>query len=344
MIDDDVTAERLELILGGHVFFQTLRAAIDIDLFTLLARTPGLSLAGLGQATGVAEAPLRILLLGCTALGLIERGDPGYYNGSLGEKLFSRDSSDNIIPTVEFQHKLVYRPMFHLAESVRENRNVGLSEFPGLGATLYERLALQPDLQRVFHKSLETTSSSNVEQLLANVDFGATRHVVDVGGGNGTALCALANRYPGLRGTLVETQSVCELARERIARAGLTDRLRVCPGDCFQDPFPEDADCFLFMHFLTIWSGEQNLGVLRKAFAAMATGGVAIVFDGAQSNDQRGPLRAARWSPYFLALSSGQGMFYTADEYAGWMRQAGFMDVRQVFTAPDHAVITGRRS
>ena len=122
---------------------------------------------------------------------------------------------------------------------------------PERASTLYERLALRPDLQRVFHKSLETTSSSNVEQLLANVDFSRTHHVVDVGGGNGTALCALASRYPGLRATLVETESVCELARERIARDGSTDRVRALPSDCFRDPFPEDGDCFVFMHFLT---------------------------------------------------------------------------------------------
>jgi hypothetical protein len=343
MTDSDVTADRLELILGGHVFFQTLRAAIDVDVFTLLARTPGLSLEGLARAAAVAEMPMRILLLGCTALGLIERRAGDYYNSSLGEKLFSRDSSDNIIPTVEFQHRLVYRPMFHLAEAVRENRNVGLAEFPGEGNTLYERLALQPDLQRVFHKSLETTTRSNVEQLLANVDFSTTRHVVDIGGGNGTALCALANRYPGLRATLVESASVCDLAREHIATAGLTERLSVYSCDCFLDPFPEGADCFLFMHFLTIWSGEQNLFVLRKAFEAMPSGGTVVVFDGAQSNDQCGPLRAARWSPYFLALSSGHGMFYTSAEYAGWIQQAGFTNLKQVLTAPDHTLITARK-
>src|SRR5215831_9329046 len=39
--------EQLELILGGHVFFQTLRSAVSLDVFTLLARSPGVSLARL---------------------------------------------------------------------------------------------------------------------------------------------------------------------------------------------------------------------------------------------------------------------------------------------------------
>ena len=62
-----------------------------------------------------------------------------------------------------------------------------------------------------------------------------------------------------------------------------------------------------------------------------------------QSNDKTGPLRAARWSPYFLVLSSGEGMFYSADEYASWMRKAGFIDVEQVSTPMDHAIVVGRR-
>jgi SAM-dependent methyltransferase len=216
-------------------------------------------------------------------------------------------------------------------------------EFPGDGSTLYERLEQLPELQRVFQKSLETTTSSNVEQLIANVDFGSIRHVVDIGGGNGTALCALASRYSQLRATLVDKQSVCDLARERIARDGLSERLRVYPCDCFADPLPEGADCFLFMHFLTIWSESQNVRLLRRAFESLPSGGTVVVFDGAQSNDRCGPLRAARWSPYFLALSSGQGMFYSLDEYSSWIQQAGFIVLEQVFTAPDHALITGRK-
>jgi hypothetical protein len=339
--------ERLELILGGHVFFQTLRSAVDLDVFTLLARNPGATLQRLAELAGVERKPMRILLLGCTALGLIDKRGDGYSNGPAAERLLNRDSSGNIIAAVEFAHQLVYRPMFHLADAIRANRNVGLCEFPGEGTTLYQRLSQHPELERVFQEGLQSTTALTVEQLLQHFDFTRVGHVLDVGGGNGTTLCALADRHPRLRGTVFETPTVCTLARQRIAAAGMSDRIGTHSGNCFTDPFPTPEgglpDCILFMHFLTIWGERSNLELLRKSYAALPPGGSVLVFDGVQSNDETGPLRAARWSPYFLVLSTGEGMFYTADEYAGWMRQAGFTDVAQIPTPMDHALIVGRR-
>src|SRR5215510_9281374 len=101
--------DRLELILGGHVFFQTLRSSINFDLFTLLARNPGASLARLSELMGLARRPLRILLLGCTALGLIEKRGDGYHNRAAAQHFLNRDSPSNRVPDIEFQHHLVYR-------------------------------------------------------------------------------------------------------------------------------------------------------------------------------------------------------------------------------------------
>jgi SAM-dependent methyltransferase len=340
---DDAALERLELILGGHVFFQLLRAAVTLDLFTLLARHPGASLDRLVQLTGVARKPMRILLLGCTALRLIVKENIGYHNSSIAESRLSRDSPTNILPTVEFAHRLVYRGMYHLADAIRANSNVGLSEFPGDEKTLYERLSHAPELEQVFHDGLQASSSQNVEQLIAHMDFSTIQHVLDVGGGTATALCALARRYAHLHGTVLDSPSVCALARTRIAAAGLSPRITAYEANGCTDPFPRGADCILLMHFLTIWAEETNLELMRKSYDALPAGGSIVVFDGAQNNDGTGPLRAARWSPYFLVLSSGEGMFYTPDEYTGWMRQTGFVDIRQIQTAPDHLLIVGQR-
>ncbi|MDP9051183.1 MAG: acetylserotonin O-methyltransferase [Acidobacteriota bacterium] len=335
--------ERLEMVLGGHVFFQTLRSAVEFDLFTLLARNPGASMTELAGRVGIEHQSMRILLLGCTALGLVERRGDGYHNSETAQLLLSRDSTRNITAAVEFAHKLVYRPMFHLYEALRTGRNIGLDEFPGNGKTFYERLSNSPELERLFQAGLQSTSATSVQQLSSCFDFGRVRHVLDVGGGNGTALCSLLHNHPHLKGTVFETPTVCALAREQIAQVGMSDRIGTFSGNSFTDPFPEGADCILFMHFMTIWSERSNRELFRKSYEALPVGGLAIVFDGVQSNDQTGPLRAARWSPYFLVLSSGEGMFYTGDEYAHWMREAGFVDVNQIPTPMSHAVIVGQR-
>lgn len=313
--DPEVLAEdteRLELILGGHIFFQTLRSAIALDLFTVLVRNPGASLESLCESVAIEEQPMRILLLGCTALRLIEKRGEGYYNSPVSTALLSRDSGRNIIANVEFAHRLVYRPMFHMYDAMRANRNIGLDEFSGPGDTLYERLSHEPELERVFHEGLQSTSALNVEQLLDHFDFSSVRHVLDVGGGNGTALCAVASRHAGLCGTILETASVCSLADQQIAAAGMSDRVGTRAGDSFSDSFPTGADCILFMHFMTIWSPQSNLELLRKSYAVLPPGGSVVIFDGAQSNDRTGPLRAARWCPYFWFFRRARACFTQA--------------------------------
>jgi SAM-dependent methyltransferase len=335
--------DRLELILGGHVFFQTLRSAVDLDLFTILSSSPGITLDKIAAFAGVEVKPMRVLLLGCTSLGLVTKQGDLYYNTPTAEAFLNKNSASNMIPAIEFSHHLVYRPMFHMASAIREGRNTGLTEFPGKGSTLYERLREQPELERIFQNGLQSSSAANTAQLLANFDFGGTRHVLDVGGGKGTALCILAEKFPHIKGTVFESPTVCALATEYIASSGLAPRLTAQPGDAFNDTLPTGADCILFMHFMTIWSEQSNVELLKKSFTALPRGGHVIVFDGMQSNDRTGPIRAARWSPYFMVLSSGEGMFYTPFEYEDWMRQAGFVNVRSVQTAPDHVVVIGRR-
>src|SRR5438552_15265200 len=90
-------SERLYLILGGHHFFQTLSSAVQLDLFSLLSRRPALTRAEIADSLRIEEKPARILLLGCTALGLIKKSGKKYSNSSLAEKYFTRDTPGNLI-------------------------------------------------------------------------------------------------------------------------------------------------------------------------------------------------------------------------------------------------------
>src|SRR5688572_15714969 len=65
--------EKLSLIVGGHIFFQTLSAAVQLDLFDVLSRKPRQTRAQIAKALGIEEKPARILLLGCTSLGLTKK-------------------------------------------------------------------------------------------------------------------------------------------------------------------------------------------------------------------------------------------------------------------------------
>jgi ubiquinone/menaquinone biosynthesis C-methylase UbiE len=333
--------KKLYLTLGGHIFFQTLSAAVELDLFSLLHEHNQMTRIQIANALNCAEKPIRILLLGCTTLGLLRKRGPFYSNTVLSRQLLVRSAQKNIIEIVRWQHHINYRAMFHLAEAIRANTNVGLKEFIGTGATLYERLAHDERLEKIFQAAMESISVQANAMLVRSVDLRHARYLLDVGGGNGANIVAFARKFPHLRAAVFDSASVCDIARENIAKERLSDRLNALAGNCFDDPFPNDADAILFAHFFTIWSEEHNRQLLRKCFESLPPGGAVIIFNMMQRNTEDGPFGAAMGSPYFLTIATGEGMLYTWREYEQWMRDAGFRSIKSRALPRGHGLIIG---
>ncbi len=92
--------EKLTLILGGHICFQTVSAAVQLDLFTTLSRSGPLSRSDIASRLGVAEKPVRILLSGCTSLGLLQKQDSLYSNSPVAQAMLTSDSPANVLAIV----------------------------------------------------------------------------------------------------------------------------------------------------------------------------------------------------------------------------------------------------
>jgi ubiquinone/menaquinone biosynthesis C-methylase UbiE len=289
------------------------------------------------------EKPLRILLLGLTSLGLVKKRGDYYSNSAIAERLLTAGKPGTWIPLIKWQHFINYRAMYHFADAIRTNTNAGLAEFPGTEPTLYQRLVHQPELEKIFQDAMQSISLTANRVFSELVDLSHVRHLVDVGGGNATNIIALANRYPQLRASVFDSPTVCEIARKNIDRVGLSGRLDAVSGNCFNDPFPESADCILFCHFFTIWSEQKDQQLLKKCFDGLKSGGSVIIFNMMQRDDETGPLTASVGSPYFLTLATGESLLYTAAEYAEWMKRAGFQRVQTIRLPFDHAAIIGTK-
>lgn len=335
--------ERLYLVFGGHIFFQTLRTAVQLDLFTLLAKEGPLTRQEIAKRLAVADQPARIMILGLTVVGLLRKSGQKYSNSHLAGILLVKDSPRKITAYVELQHRAMYKGLYWMLEAVRENRNVGLKEFAGDEPTLYQRLAHDPEVELIFQEAMQELSVQANADLARFIDMTGVKHLVDVGGGDGTNIVAIARRWPHLRATVFDSPTVCEIARKNIAACGLSSRLDATPGECFADPFPKDADCLMFAHFFTIWSEEQDRKLFKKCYDSLPSGGQVAIFNMMQHDDESGPFSAAVGSPYFLTLATGTGMLYTWNEYESWMRDAGFTDVRRHKLLRDHGLIVGRK-
>ncbi|MDG4766925.1 methyltransferase [Solwaraspora sp. WMMD406] len=334
-------ADYLRLIVHGTTAYELLRTALEFDLFEKLEAAGGMELTEVAAAIDVEPQPARVLLLGLTSIQLLTLVDGTYANTDLVRRKLLRSSPRFLGPLVDIQ-EVINPSLVDFAESMRKNTNVGLRHIDGPGTTLYQRLTVHPELQKVFYANMGDASRKAFDQILERYDFSHVRHAIDIGGGDGSNAAKLSARYPDLTVTVFDQPTVTELAAGRLPEA--ESAVRFHPGDLFADALPQGADAILYFHIFEIWSLPRNTELLRKCYDALPDGGVCLVYSFVSDDDGTGSMSAGLVSPYFLTLASGEGMAYSSRDMEQAVRDAGFRQVqRYAGLGFSHALIVGHK-
>jgi hypothetical protein len=328
-------------VMNGYIYSQTLATACDLGLFTFLSANPGATRDELARTMGLTAHSTRVLMLAACASGLVCRDSEagGYHNSKMAEKALVADSPYCMLPFVQFNHRIQQRCSSRLTRALQEGRNAGLDEFPGPGATLYERLAGYPELESLFQEAMGAYTGLS-PKMLDLPELSEVRHLLDVGGGDGSNAIRLCRRFPRLRVTILETPSVSRIAREATARSELSGRIACVAGDMFVDPWPQDCDGVLFSHIVEIFSPEKIRCLYARAFSGLPPEGKMFVWTIMANDSETAGLQAAKSSIYFLCAASGEGMAYPGREHEQAIRETGFRTVRRYNAAEtDHGAL-----
>lgn len=339
-----LTEEKLGLLAEGHAAFQCLWAGIELGLYDLLSVKPGLSPATVSATLNLHPRATRVLVTALVSLGVLLQKNDRLTLSPLAERRLVSGRPDSICEILGWQRHIVYPGLEDFTRALKENRNTGLDHFPGEGHSLYARLRSDPFKEKVFAQAMAGLSRQANRALLDHSDFSGFRNLVDLGGGNATNAIALAQKYPRLTATVMDLESVCALANERIRALGLQSRVKTHPGHLLEDPFPDGADVFLFSHLLSIWNEETDRRLLSKAYQALPRDGAVVIFGMAMDVDEQGPLYTALGNPYFLGVATGEGYLYSVADYQTWLKDVGFASVRVVTGLPlDHVMIVAEK-
>lgn len=340
---DASASTALRPYIKAHYHFQFLSAAFRFGLFSILEKDPGLTVKDIAVRLGLKEQPTRILLLGCTATGLLDKDGDGYHNTALTRPL-AENLDQAPAAYIPWESQGIYRAIGWFAEALDQDSNVGLQrEIAGTAPTLYGRLAENPELESAFHTMMGSVSQLVAEEIVERIDLSGHRHLLDVGGGTAINAANLARKWPDLRITIGDLPSIAALAEEKIADLGLADRVDAVSLDAFHDEFPSGPDAVLFAHFLEIWSADRVRDLLARASRQLPPGGGLFVVTPYQNDEETGPERSAYLSAYFHTIASGEGMVYTPKEYEQWFKEAGFEPTQRVLLGPDAVAICGRK-
>jgi hypothetical protein len=147
----------------------------------------------------------------------------------------------------------------------------------GLGQPLFDFLMSNPEDAAIFDAGMTAIHGPETAAMLDVFDFGGIGTLADIGGGNGSLLVTVLQRYPQMQGLLFDRPHVIERAKDSLERAGLAARCRLEPGDFF-DAIPPDADAYLFRHIIHDWTDEQSTTILTNCRKVIpATGRLLLV-------------------------------------------------------------------
>jgi cyclopropane fatty-acyl-phospholipid synthase-like methyltransferase len=170
------------------------------------------------------------------------------------------------------------------------------------------------------------------------------RRLLDLGGGPGLHAAAMCRRHPGLEATVVELEAPAALARERLAREGLADRVHYEVGDLFAIELGTGYDVVTAHQVLHNLEEERCVELLRRARTALKRGGTVAVLEPEQPPPGRpGSLIPTVGSLAFMTFTGTR--CWTATELRDFFVRAGLAEIeeRRPLMLSGNLVLLGRR-
>ncbi|WP_315725268.1 MULTISPECIES: methyltransferase [unclassified Bradyrhizobium] len=313
-------------LCAGFVYSQTLAACVQLDVFEALRAGP-CEVAALASHAAMPPDAMLSLCEAASALQLLERrGGARYGLGPLGAALLGNPG----IAAMVRHHAALYAdlgdPVALLRGQGRERRLAHYWPYAldKSGATLTR------DSVASYTALMAASQPMIADIVLAAYPLSGHRRLLDVGGGDGSFLAAAARQAPQLALGLFDLPEVAAIARERLAKAGLADRVTITPGSFYTDPLPTGADVISLIRVVHDHDDDAVTQLLAKVRTALPENGVLLLGEPMRDTAKGAHGVSAYFEIYLRAM--GQGRPRSAQRLRELLNLAGFSQVRVLRT------------
>jgi SAM-dependent methyltransferase len=311
-------ASRLVEIAEGFKAARALQVATSLGLFEGLRSGPcdAARLAANLRLSSAGVERLADLLVG---LEILSKDAAGYGLTEVARRCLLADGPNSVTSLVTWMEQ-VYRGMAYLPAVVAQGRPIAPA------VVLDER----GEWVNVWMGAMDELAQleGRADAIAAVVDLGDCERLLDLGGGPGTYARAFCRRYPRLRATVLERESICPHTLRRLRGHPEAARVEVVSGDYRRPPLPGPFDAALISNVLHSNTREDNLALLRAVFDALVPGGRLVIRGLHTDESGTRPIESTLVSLTLLVYSHGRS--YRASEVSTWLMEAGFVDVHAI--------------
>jgi hypothetical protein len=292
-------------------------AAAELDVFTALDSRPATA-AALAGRIGSDPRATAVLLDALVALDLLETQGDTYEVPPDVAELVAETSPTNVLPGVR-----------HLANCLRRWAQLARVVKTGRPAETVPSVRGEAGDRESFIGAMNNFTASLAPEIIQKLIPLRFERLLDIGGASGTWTIAFLRAMPGATAVLFDLPQVVPLARKRLARAGLADRVTLMDGDYNTDTLPGGVDFAWLSAVVHQNSREQNRALYGKIHIALTAGGSLVIRDIVMDASRTRPAGGALFAVNMLVGTEG-GNCYTYEEIRADLAAAGFTKIRLV--------------
>lgn len=313
-------------IPAGHAF----GAGIQLGFADMIADGT-LTSSEIATRSGTQPQATRRLLRTWAALGLLEEPEPDRFALTVAGRLLRSDGRRSAQVTARmFTHPLITDAWRSLDRSIETGRTSFDETF---GTDFFSYIGQQPAVAEMFHAAMGQGTSRVAPVIAREYDLSRFRHVVDIGGGDGTLVTALLRQRDTLRGTVFDTPDGAASTEEMLRDNGLTDRCDVVFGDFFAS-VPSGGDLYFVKSVLHDWSDEHCGTVLGNIRRVIPDDGRLLIVETVLPDTVDGSIPPYMYLSDLNMLVNLGGRERTRAEFDELCRASGFT-VTDVRSGPD---------
>jgi predicted transcriptional regulator len=327
----DSNYEKTADIIFGRWRSQILYSGVRLGIFDC-ATSDVKNTADIANELGLDAKLAYRLLRALSSMGLLkeEPNSTGFSITSQGE-LLCKDHPQTLrgVTLLEEgpEHYAIWK---HLPAMIKEGKqNAFVREF---GCKLFEYRDKNPSYEEVFNQAMSSYSSAQtnwVLDALDKYDFSNIHHICDIGGGTGHLLGNLLVKYPHVKGTVLELESVINKEESLLAsKLGVSERCSYVSGNMFDNSSNSQlpsADAYIMKMILHDWSDEECVRILSNVYRSSPKHARLFIAEHLVPSPEI-PHFSKLFDIHMMCAASGKER--TVDEYSALLAQSGWKYVQ----------------
>ncbi|MDP6924586.1 MAG: methyltransferase [Candidatus Scalindua sp.] len=316
----------------GYWKAQALFVASELDLFTLIGKQ-GKSGKAIAKNLGTDLRATEMLLNALVSLKLLSKSRDIFWNTAVSKRCLSKNSPAYQGDRIKHFHNM-WDYWSGLGRAVKTGK-----------PTAFYNAKKGVDRQRLreFISAMHNTATVQADEIYTKLQIKERSRLLDLAGGQGSYSVIFAKRNQNLKAVVFDLPDVIKLTKEHIKESGMTGQVTTKAGNCLEDSLGKGwYDIVLVSHLLHAYDATESQKILKKCWDSLIKDGIVVIQEFILNPSKTMPPFGTLFSLNMLMGTQG-GSSYSAVEMNGWLKKAGFKNIKRIELGMDSGLIIGKK-